>query len=78
MVCGSYVLGQESPRSHMLRLGKMACSGMELYELDQTLQSYRAVTLEDVNAAAAELLSQELTAAVISPCPVQEVEGMVG
>lgn len=78
MVCGSYVLSQESPRSHMLRLGKMACSGMELYELDETLQSYRAVTLEQVNRAAAELLSQGLTAAVISPCPVQEVEGMVG
>ncbi|MGN0072839.1 MAG: M16 family metallopeptidase [Coriobacteriales bacterium] len=78
MVCGSYVLSQESPRSHMLRLGKMACSGMELYELDETLHSYRAVTLEQVNQAAFELLSQEMTAAVISPCPVQEVEGMVG
>ncbi len=76
MVCGSYVLGMESPRSHMLRLGKMACNGMELTSLDQTLAGYRSVTLQDVNQAAQALLCGPFTAAVISPCPQQEIEEM--
>ncbi len=77
MVCGNYVLGMESPRSHMTRLGKMATSGRELLTLDQTLQAYRSVTREQVNDIAAWLLQKPMTAAVVSPYEDNELKGMV-
>lgn len=67
MVCGSYVLSMESPRTHMVRLGKMLCENREPVSLDQTLNAYREVTKEQVNEAAAELFGKHMTTAVISP-----------
>lgn len=77
MVCGNYVLGMESPRSHMTRLGKMAVSGRELLTLDQTLQAYRSVTKEQVNDIAAWLLQKPMTAAVVSPYEDNELKEMI-
>lgn len=77
MVCGTYVLSMESPYNHMVRLGKMACNGVELASVDSTLEAYRALTLEEVNDAAQRLLTQELTVAVISPFDKGKIERMV-
>ena len=77
MVCGTYVLNLESPHDHMVRLGKMSMNGLELSAIDATIDAYRSLTLEEVNDAAARLLAQEFTVAVISPFDKQEIERMV-
>lgn len=77
MVCGTYVLSMESPYNHMVRLGKMACNGVDLASVDNTLEAYRAVGIEQVNDAAAHLLAHELTVAVISPFDEGKIERMV-
>ncbi len=76
MVCGGYVLGMESPKSHMFRLGKMVASGRELLTIDQTLQAYRDVTVEQVNQIAAEVLDGEMTVAVASQFNEEELKEM--
>lgn len=78
MVCGSYVLSMESAHNHMMRLGKMAASGLELTCVDATCDAYRSCTLKEVNKAAAALLSRELTVAVIGPYDKEDIERMVG
>lgn len=77
MVCGTYVLNLESPHDHMVRLGKMSMNGLELSAIDATIDAYRTLTLEEVNDAAARLLKQDFTVAVISPFDKQEIERMV-
>ena len=77
MVCGSYVLNLESCHDHMVRLGKMSMSGLELCPIDSTIEAYRSLTIDQVNDAAAHLLAQELTAAVISPFNEHDIERMV-
>lgn len=76
MVCGSYVLSMESPRTHMVRLGKMLCDNREEVSLDQTLNAYREVTKEQVNEAAVELFNKSMTTAVISPYEEEALKEM--
>ncbi len=77
MVCGSYVLSMESAHNRMLRLGKMASSGLRPVSHEATCSAYHACTLEEVNDAAAKLLAQELSVAVVSPFDVQDIERMI-
>ncbi|GIF77622.1 M16 family metallopeptidase [Asanoa siamensis] len=67
MAKGSYVLGLEDTGSRMSRLAK----GEFLYDdplsVDDLLAKVDAVTLDEVNALAAELCGQEMSLAVIGP-----------
>jgi len=64
---GSLVLGMEDTGSRMSRLGKSELVYDELMPIDEVLRRIGAVTLDDVRAVAAEVLSARPTLAVIGP-----------
>lgn len=71
---GLTVLGMESTRSRMTRLGKNAVSDLPLYSLDEILDRYRTVTLADTQRVADRILSQKPTLAIISPLKTDALE----
>lgn len=77
LAAGSFVLGMESTRTHMSRLGRLAVLDLPIDSIDEIIQKYRDVTLEQVNQAARELLSQEMTLAVVSPYKQEKIERML-
>ncbi len=75
--CGNFVLGMESTRTHMTRLGRLVTTGRPLISIDETIEKYRAVTLDEVNEAAKVLFAQKPTIAIVSPYDQEKVEGMI-
>ena len=67
MVKGSYVLGLEDTGSRMSRLAKSELLYGDLMTVDELLGRVDAVTPDDVNAVAADLLAQPLSLAVVGP-----------
>jgi predicted Zn-dependent peptidase len=67
MVKGSYVLGLEDTGSRMSRLAKSELLYGDLMAVDELLARVDAVTLEQVNTLAAELLTQPMSLAVVGP-----------
>ena len=72
-VIGHIVLSTESTSQRMLRLGKNSISDIELLSLDETIERYRQVELEDVMRVAQRVLALDPTIAVISPLEDNEV-----
>jgi predicted Zn-dependent peptidase len=64
---GSLVLGMEDTSSRMNRIGKSELVYGEMLSLDEVLGRIEAVTLDDVQAVASELLTVTPTLAVIGP-----------
>jgi predicted Zn-dependent peptidase len=67
MLKGSLVLGLEDTGSRMSRLGKGELLYDELLSVDDLLAKVDAVTAEQVNAAAADLLVRPTSLAVVGP-----------
>jgi predicted Zn-dependent peptidase len=67
MVKGSYVLGLEDTGSRMSRLAKSELLHGDLLGVDELLAEVDAVTLDEVNALAARLLSKPMSLAVVGP-----------
>jgi predicted Zn-dependent peptidase len=67
MVKGAYVLGLEDTGSRMSRLAKSELLHGDLMSVDELLARVDAVTLDEVNALAAELLSRPMSLAVVGP-----------
>jgi predicted Zn-dependent peptidase len=67
MVKGSYVLGLEDTGSRMSRLAKSELLYGDLMSVDELLARVDRVTLDEVNAVAAELLTQPMSLAVVGP-----------
>jgi len=67
MAKGSYVLGLEDTGSRMGRLAKGELLYGDLPTVDELLARVDAVTVEDVNAIAADLLTRPMSLAVIGP-----------
>ena len=74
---GHLVLSAESTRDHMLKLGGNAVQELELLSLDENIQKYRSVTLDDVNRVAKRVLSADPTIAVISPLGKDELDAVL-
>jgi predicted Zn-dependent peptidase len=66
-LAGGMVLGLEDTGSRMSRLGKSELVYGELPTVDEVLARVRAVTLDDVQAVARDVLSAKPTLAVIGP-----------
>ena len=77
LAAGSFVLGTESTRTRMSRLGRLAVLDLPIDSIDEIIEKYRAVTLEEVNEAARELFTQEMTLAVVSPYKQEKIERML-
>jgi predicted Zn-dependent peptidase len=67
MVKGSYVLGLEDTGSRMSRIAKSELLYGDLMSVDDLLARVDAVTPDEVNAVAAELLAQPMSLAVVGP-----------
>jgi predicted Zn-dependent peptidase len=67
MVKGSYVLGLEDTGSRMSRLAKSELLYGDLMGVDELLARVDAVTLDEVNTLAAQLLTQPMSLAVVGP-----------
>ncbi|MEV4629215.1 pitrilysin family protein [Micromonospora sp. NPDC049523] len=67
MAKGSYVLGLEDTGSRMSRLAKGEMLFGDLLSVDQLLARVDAVTAEEVNALAADLLARPMSLAVVGP-----------
>jgi predicted Zn-dependent peptidase len=64
---GGLVLGLEDSGSRMNRIGRSELNYGEHHSIAQTLARIDAVTLEDVNAVAQQLLNRSFGAAVLGP-----------
>jgi predicted Zn-dependent peptidase len=67
MVKGSYVLGLEDTGSRMSRLAKSELVYGDLMPVDELLSHVDAVTVDEVNALAADLLGRPMSLAVVGP-----------
>ena len=72
-IIGHIVLSSESTSQRMLRLGTNSISEIELLSLDETIERYRKVGLDDVKRVAERILTFDPTIALISPLDEQEV-----
>ncbi|NTU89201.1 MAG: insulinase family protein [Actinobacteria bacterium] len=73
---GQLVLGMEATRNRMLRLGKNAIMGNDQLSLEETIESYNAVTLEDI-ARVAQVYAAQPTLAIISPYDDKKLKKML-
>ncbi len=70
---GQLVLGLESTRSRMSRLGKSAVTKGELLSMDELVERIDAVTGDDVRALADRLFSGPQVLAMIAPLDAEDV-----
>ena len=64
---GQMILGLESTRSRMTRLGKTEVTGGELLSLDEIIERLDAVTLDDVHRLAGQVFNGNHALAIIAP-----------
>ena len=74
---GHLVLGMESTRNRMTRLGKNEVTGGEILSADEIMERYDDVTMGDVRRVSAEVLSAEKVLAVIGPFSPEKLEHLV-
>ncbi|HEX7745693.1 MAG TPA: pitrilysin family protein [Micromonosporaceae bacterium] len=67
MAKGSYVLGLEDTGSRMSRLAKGELLYGDMLSVDELLARVDAITLDDVNALAGDLLTRPMSLAVVGP-----------
>lgn len=74
---GHLVLGLESTRNRMTRLGKNQVTGGELLSVDEIVERIDAISLEDVGRVAADVLSGQRVLAMIGPHETDEVRHLL-
>lgn len=77
-IVGSLILSMESTRTRMQRLGRNELQGLEHLSLDETIDRFRAVTLEDVARVAKRILDGPASLAVIGPYDEADFESVLG
>ena len=76
-VVGQSIMAMEATRTRMSRMGRSAATGTPLHSLDETIECYERVTIDDVNRVAQRIFSQRPAIAVVSAAEVDEVEKLV-
>jgi predicted Zn-dependent peptidase len=74
---GHLVLGMESTRNRMQRLGKNEVTGGEILSADEIMERFEAVTIEDIRRVSAEVLSAEKVLTVIGPFTHDQLHHLV-
>jgi predicted Zn-dependent peptidase len=74
---GHLVLGMESTRNRMTRLGKNEVTGGEILSADEIMERFDAVTMDDLRRVSASVLSAEKVMAVIGPFTREKLEPLV-
>ena len=76
-VDGHMVLGLENTNRRMMRLGGPEVGGRELLSIDEVIERYGAVTLEDIHRVAKATLGGPRTLAVVGPHTSDEIEALL-
>lgn len=76
-VDGHMVLGLENTNRRMMRLGGPEVGGREILSIDEVIERYAAVTLEDIRRVAAATLGGPRTLAVVGPHTSEEIETLL-
>jgi predicted Zn-dependent peptidase len=74
---GHLVLGLESTRNRMTRLGKNEVTGGEILSADEIMERFNAVTMDDIKRVSAEVLSAEKVLAVIGPFTAKKLDHLL-
>jgi len=74
---GHLVLGMESTRNRMTRLGKNEVTGGEILSADEIMERFDAVSMDDLRRVSSTVLSAEKVLAVIGPFTQDELEPLV-
>lgn len=75
---GQLVLGLESTRSRMTRLGKAEATHGEILSMDELVQRVEAITSEDVHRVAQEMFGSPRVLAMIGPFAADQVSHLLG
>jgi predicted Zn-dependent peptidase len=76
-VDGHLVLGLENTRSRMMRLGGVEVGSRELLTIDEIVERYAAVTLDDIHRVAVATLGGPRTLAVVGPHTAEEIDRLL-
>jgi predicted Zn-dependent peptidase len=71
------VLGLENTNRRMMRLGGSEVGGRELLSIDEVIERYGAVTLDDIHRVAVSSLGGPRTLAVVGPHAADEIEALL-
>ncbi len=74
---GHLVLGMESTRMRMTRLGKNEVTGGEILSADELVERFDSVTMEDLKRVSSSVLDREKVLAVIGPFKPERLEPLV-
>lgn len=74
---GHLVLGMESTRNRMTRLGKNETTGGEILSADEIMERFDAVTMDDIKRVTDDVLSREKVLAVIGPFSEDQMRPLV-
>jgi predicted Zn-dependent peptidase len=74
---GHLVLGLESSRNRMTRLGKNEVTGGEILSADDVVERFDAVTMDDLKRVSAEVLSADKVLAVIGPFEPSDLDDVL-
>ncbi|MCQ2752547.1 MAG: insulinase family protein, partial [Coriobacteriales bacterium] len=67
LICGNTVLAFESTSAHMRRIGNHAVRNANLITIDDLLERYKSISLEECNDIAKSIFEQTPTIAMVSP-----------
>jgi predicted Zn-dependent peptidase len=76
-VDGHMVLGLENTTRRMMRIGGSEVGGRELLSIDEVIERYGAVTLEDVHRVAVSTLGGPRTLAVVGLHTLEEIDALL-
>lgn len=74
---GHLVLGMESTRNRMTRLGKNEVTGGEILSADEIMERFDAVSMDDLRRVSADVLSDDKVLAVIGPFTAEQLTPLV-
>jgi predicted Zn-dependent peptidase len=74
---GHLVLGMESTRNRMTRLGKNEVTGGEILSADEIMERFDSVTMDDLRRVSADVLNSEKVLAVIGPFTREQLDPLV-
>ena len=76
-VKGHLVLGLENTNTRMVRLGRAEVGGLEILSIDELIERYGAVSLDDVQRVARATLGGPRTLALVGPHPESDIDKLL-
>jgi predicted Zn-dependent peptidase len=74
---GALVLGLENTNRRMMRIGGAEASGLELLSIDEVMDRYQAVSLDDILRVARTTIGGPKTLAVVGPHEQSHIEALL-